>query len=410
VLLIKSILNINDWEAWGWRLPFLGSVFMVIISVYIRKNMAESPLFANAKVQGKTSLTPLKDTFGNKANLKVILLALFGVTMGVGVMNGQFFTFIQTFLLKTLFLDFNEVNTILIIAFMIGGPVYVLSGWLSDYVGRKPLILASLFIAIVFSRPIYEHIYQTVNLKNKTEDITRISIQKKQEGAVTTVTTRHFYTDKTIYQEVKKITLTNGKPVTEVIKTININSADRWVLIFFVALLLAIAALSYGPLAAYLVEMFPLKIRYTSISFPYHIGFGVIGGMCLVISTYLVNKATEAHTKDYYLAGLTYPIIIMSISFVIGLVYLKEYKDTTARIKVRSDFIIKAKRLLGVVWIALGLVAIYVGIVKLGIPKIATGKQDDLIFGIIVTAIITPIAAGGLFLLGKYALQGEYDD
>lgn len=410
VLLIKSILTPSDWEAWGWRLPFLVSVFLVVISVYIRKNMAESPLFANAKKQGKTSATPLKDTFGNRANLKVILLALFGVTVGVGALNGQFFTFIQTFLLKTLYLDFNEVNTILIIGFLIGMPVYVISGWVSDKTGRKPLILASLFIAIFFSRPLYERVYQTVNLKNKTENTTKLSVEKKQEGPVIITTTRHFYTDETVYQTVEKVTVADGQPAnTDMVKSIIPNKSDKWTLIFYVAILLSIVALSYGPLAAYLVEMFPLKIRYTSISFPYHIGFGVFGGMCMVISTYLVNKATETGEKDYYLAGLSYPIILMCVSFVIGLLYLREYRDVETSPKAQPAILIKIKRLLGIVWILLGLVAVYVGIFKLGIPKISSGKQDDMIFGIIVTAIITPLAATGLCLLGKYALQGEYD-
>ncbi|MFD0749952.1 MFS transporter [Mucilaginibacter calamicampi] len=411
VLFIKSVLSPADWETFGWRLPFLASIFLVAISVYIRKNMAESPLFANAKAKGKTSATPLKDTFGNKANLKLILLAVFGVTLGNGVLNGQFFTFIQTFLLKTVYLDFNEVNSILIIAFLIGMPVYVLSAWLSDKTGRKPLILLSLFTAIVGSRPIYEQIYQTVNLKNKTEDISKITVDKKQDGALITTTTRHFFTDKTVYQEVEKVTLNNGKPAsTEVLKSITLNKHDKWVLIGYVAILLGIVALAYGPLAAYLVEMFPLKIRYTSISFPYHIGFGVFGGMCMVISTYLVNKATEAGSKDYYLAGLSYPILMMCISFVIGLLYLKEYKEHQGEPRPSSALLIKIKRIMGVVWIALGLLAVYVGIFKLGISKIISGKQDDMIFGIIVTAIITPLAATGLCLLGKYALQGEYDN
>jgi hypothetical protein len=263
----------------------------------------------------------------------------------------------------------------------------------------------------VFSRPIYEQIYQTVNLKNKTEDTAKISIVKKQEGALITTTTRHFYTDQTIYQEVEKVTLANGQPLnTEIIKSVSVNNKDKWILICYVAILLGIVALAYGPLAAYLVEMFPLKIRYTSISFPYHIGFGVFGGMCMVISTYLVNKATEAGDEDYYLAGLSYPIIMMCISFVIGLFYLKEYKDVGAALKTPSALLIKVKRLLGVVWIILSLAAVYIGIFKLGLPKISSGKQDDMIFGIIITAIITPLAAGGLFLFGKYALQGEYDE
>ena len=202
----KNILSPNDWEKWGWRLPFLVSIFMVGISVYIRRKMAESPLFAHAKAEGKTSVNPLKESFGNKANLKVVLLALFGVTMGVGVVNGPIFFFIQTFLLKTLFLDYSQVNTIFIIVLIIGLPICVFFGWLSDKIGRKPLILLSLFLAIVFFRPIYEQMFQTINPKNKTEDLSQISTVKKQEGLLAVTTIRHFYTDKTIYQEVEKVT------------------------------------------------------------------------------------------------------------------------------------------------------------------------------------------------------------
>ena len=129
----------------------------------------------------------------------------------------------------------------------------------------------------------------------------------------------------------------------------------------------------------------------------------------MVISTYLVNKATEAGSKDYYLAGLSYPIIIMCVSFVIGVFYLKEYRESNIEPKIPSALLIKAKRLLGIVWILLGLIVVYIGIFKLGIPKISSGKQDDMIFGIIVTTIITPLATAGLCLFGKYALQGEYD-
>ena len=407
----KNSLSPSDWEDWGWRLPFLVSIFMVGISVYIRRRMAESPLFAHAKAEGKTSLNPLKESFGNKANLKMVLLALFGVTMGVGVVNGPIFFFIQTFLLKTLFLDYSQVNTIFIIVVLIVFPLDIIFGWLSDKIGRKPLLLLSLLLAIIFFRPIYEQMYQTVNLKNKTEDISKISIEKKQVGAVSVTTTKHFYTDKTIYQEVEKITPVKDAPAkTELEKTIFINDTDKWKLIFWVSMLLGIGCISYGPLASFLVEMFPLKIRYTSLSFPYHIGFGILGGMTLVISTYLVNKATEAHDPKYYLAGLTYHIVLMTICFVIGLLYLKENYAERANIKTSSKYVNALKRGLGVVWMLLGLAAAYFGILELGLPKIYSGKQDDLIFGIIMMAIITPIVSGGLFLFGKYAWQGEYDD
>jgi MFS family permease len=407
----KNILSPNDWEKWGWRLPFLVSIFMVGISVYIRRKMAESPLFAHAKAEGKTSLNPLKESFGNKANLKVVLLALFGVTMGVGVVNGPIFFFIQTFLLKTLFLDYSQVNTIFIIVLIIGLPICVFFGWLSDKIGRKPLILLSLFLAIVFFRPIYEQMFQTINLNNKTEDLSQISAVKKQEGLLAVTTIRHFYTDKTIYQEVEKLTSVQGtssKP--ELVKTVFINDTDKWKLILLIFLLLFIAGMSYGPLAAYLVEMFPLKIRYTSLSFPYHIGFGIIGGMTLVVGTYLVNKATEAHDAKYYLAGLTYHIVLMTISLVIGLLYLKENYAESAGIKTSSKYKNTIKRRLGIVWILLGLATAYFGILELGLPKIYSDKQEDLIFGIIMMAIITPIISGGLLLFGKYAWQGEYDD
>jgi MFS family permease len=407
----KNILSPNDWENWGWRLPFLVSVFMVGISVYIRRRMAESPLFAHAKAEGKTSSNPLKESFGNKANLKMVLLALFGVTMGVGVVNGPIFFFVQTFLLKTLLLDYSQVNTIFIIVVIIAFPTDIIFGWLSDKIGRKPLLLLSLLLAIIFFRPIYEQMYETVNLKNKTEDISKISIEKKQVGSVSVTTTKHFYTDKTIYQEVEKITPVKDAPSkTELEKTIFINDTDKWKLIFWVSLLLIIGGISYGPLASFLVEMFPLKIRYTSLSFPYHIGFGILGGMTLVIGTYLVNKATEAHDAKYYLAGLTYHMVLMTISLIIGLFYLKENYAERAVEKTSSKYKNAIKRGLGIVWMLLGLAAAYFGILELGLPKIYTGKQDDLIFGIIMMAIITPIISGGLFLFGKYAWQGEYDD
>ena len=171
ILFFKNILNPHDWEAWGWRLPFLVSIFMVGISVYIRKNMTESPLFAHAKAEGKTSVNPLKESFGNKANLKVVLLALFGVTMGLGVMSWASLFYIQSFLQKTLFLEYSQVNKIIIIVLLTVIPLDIFFGWLSDKIGRKPLILISLFIAAVCFRPLFEQIYQTTNLKNKTKEI-----------------------------------------------------------------------------------------------------------------------------------------------------------------------------------------------------------------------------------------------
>ena len=362
---------------------------MVGVSVYIRRNMAESPLFARAKAEGKTSINPLKESFGNKANLKLVLRALFGVTMGLGVMSWSTVFYVQSFFLNIFF------------------------GWLSDKTGRKPLILLSLLLAVVSLRPVYEQIYQTTNLNDKTEDKARTTTDKKEAlpaGTLLTMTTRHFYTDGTSFQEVEKVTIAGGQTAkTELLKTVFIGKTDEWKLILMVFLLVGISAMNFGPRAAFLVEMFPLKIRYTSLSVPYHVGFGVFGGMALVIATYLVGKATEAHSEQFYLAGLTYPLIIMSVAFVIGLLYLKENRAEQIP-KTQSNFLRQARRKLGIVWILLGVAAAYFGIFELGIPKIMSGKQDDLIFGIIVMLVITPVTTVGLFIFGKYALQGEYDE
>lgn len=224
-------------------------------------------------------------------------------------------------------------------------------------------------------------------------------------------TTQHFYTDGTVLTEVKKETSSIGKTAnTEIAKTIKVNGHDKWKLVWLLFLLLAILSIAYGPLAAFLVEMFPLKIRYTSMSLPFHLGYGIFGGMAAVIATYLITKAKEAHMADYYLAGLAYPPTFGAISLVIGLLYLKENASEKPMLMAQSTIKQKIKRWLGIVWMLLGLAAAYYGVVELGLPKIKSCNKDDLIFGIIVMLIITPVAVFSLFLFGKYAWQGEYDD
>jgi MFS family permease len=415
ILLTKSAMDANNWETWGWRIPFLISIFLVGISFYIRRNMSESPLFAKAKADGKISVDPLKESFGKKANLKIVLLALFGVTMGTGVMSWSSTFYVQPFMLKTMFIDYNQVNSIVIIGMLLSIPFYIFFGWLSDKIGRKPLILVSLLLSIVCFRPVYEQMYQTTNLIHKTEDKAKTISFKKQEtlpdGLIVTSTSYHFYTDNTIDKEVKKVIYNNGKNIkTEVLKTITINNSDKWILIGFVFLLIAIGAIGYGPLAAFLVEMFPLKIRYTSLSLPFHIGHGIFGGMALVIVTYLVDKATEQQSDYFYLAGLAYPIVIMCIAFVIGLLYLKDNTIEQSIKLTKPEFFKKVRKYLGIIWILLGLAATYFGIFKLGLPKIISGNQEDMIFGIIMMLIIGPISTIGLFILGIYALKGEYNE
>ena len=416
ILITKNSMSTVDWETWGWRIPFLVSVIMVIISVWIRKNMRESPLFAKAKAEGKTSSNPLKESFGNKANLKIVVLALFGLMVGLGVVGYSASFYVQSFLIKIMFVDYDQANMIVITALLSCIPFYIFFGWLSDRIGRKYILMLSLLMAMLFFRPVFDKMYQITNLQHKQENASAMQTDLKREqllntGSLITTTTLHFYTDGTTCKETKKEIISAGKTKKpEITKTIKVTDADKWKLIFWEFLLGVIFTMSYGPLAAFLVEMFPLKIRYTSMSLPYHVGYGIFGGMSLVIATYLIEKAQAANVTDYYLAGLNYPLVLMSISLVIGLLYLKENREGKPVAEMHSKSLNKVKKLMGIVWILLGLVAAWYGVFKLGIPKLTSGNKDDLIFGIIVMFFITPVAASGLLLFGKYALSGEYNE
>ena len=417
ILIIKSLMDTSSWNEWGWRLPFLISIFMVAISVYIRKNMAESPLFAEAKAAGKTSANPLKESFGNKANLKLVLLALFGVLMGLGATSWASVFYVQTFFLKFMLVDYDQTNTIIMTGLVLGAGFNILFGWLSDRIGRKLIIMLGLILSLVCFRPIFQVMYQTTNLQYKTKDKELLKVDSKSEAhpvslaaSVSITTPQHIYTDGPAATEIKKeIQGADQNQAPEISTSIKLNAADKWKLIFLVFLLEIILTMTYGPLAAFLVEMFPLKIRYSSMSLPYHIGFGIFGGMCPVIATYLIEKAKLANTGDYYLAGLSYPLTLMAISFFIGVIYLKDHIGAKSIIAVSPKILNAIKRYAGFIWIILGIASAWFGIFKLGLSKINAGGQDDLIFGIIALFIITPIASVGLILFGKYALQGEYD-
>ncbi len=415
IYIFKNAMALSAWEDWGWRLPFLISIFMMGISVYIRKNMAESPLFAKAKAEGKTSINPLKESFGKKANLKLVLVALFGITMGLGAISWSTQFYVQTYFTRFLFIDGDQVNTIIIIGILFGLVFDILFAWLSDYIGRKPLIVLSLLLSFLCFRPVYNVMYQTLNLSLKVENrlATKIETQKEpisttSKDSVVTTTTHHFYTDGTVVNEIKKVQ--NGKE--KLTKTITINATDKWKLIFMFFLLMVIVTMSYGPVAAFLVEMFPLKIRYSSMSLPFHVGYGIFGGLCPVIATYMIQKDQLANVSDYYLSGLNYPLVLIGLSLVIGVLYLKESNELKPIISfpsIPTQILNVIKRYFGIVWIGLGISAAYFGVVELGLPKVNSGIQDDFIFGIIMLVFITPIASIGLCLFGKYALDGEYD-
>jgi MFS family permease len=317
IMATRASLSKEAFDDYGWRIPFLVSIVMVLVSLLIRKNMEESPMFAQAKAEGKISKNPLKESFGNKLNLKYVLLALFGATMGQGLVwyTGQFYA--QTFLLKICNLDDIQTNTILVIGLLLGTPLFIFFGALSDKIGRKGIMMAGMIIAVFSYRPIFDQMYKTVDITNKT--VVPGSGKMILSGKTTTISKD--FTDGSSY---KNVITEISTEKTESKITIKINKTDQWILIGYVFCLISFVTMAYGPIAAFLVEMFPTKIRYTSMSLPYHIGNGVFGGLMPAIATFLVSNASAAGGFEKpYLEGLNYPIALISVCVVIGIIYIK---------------------------------------------------------------------------------------
>ncbi len=335
ILATRAILTAEEFDLWGWRIPFWISIIMVVVSYVIRQKMHESPVFAKAKAEGKTTTNPLKESFGNKLNLKFVLLALFGAAMGQGVVwyTGQFYA--MSFLKTVMFIDSSQVDALLGIALLLATPFFVFFGWLSDRVGRKAVMMTGMLLAILLYRPIYTEMYQTTEVERKSEIVgnaTNAAVLKEtaegKKDSVYTVTKE--FEDGTKWSQIKSVHLVDGHSVTvdgkvkaDTKTTVIINNHDRWWLIFLVFIQVIFVTMVYGPIAAFLVEMFPVKIRYTSMSLPYHVGNGIFGGLLPAISTYFVTTAKDDGDPQFYLAGLWYPIVIAAVSFIIGMVYLK---------------------------------------------------------------------------------------
>jgi len=263
ILLCRQVLGRETFEDWGWRLPFLLSIFLVLLSYYIRVRMSESPLFAKAKSEGKLSKNPLKESFVQPENRRLVILALLGATMGQGVVwyTGQFYALF--FLQRAGGVEFVTANIIIAIALLLGTPFFIFFGSLSDRLGRKPIILTGCVLAALLYYPIYQGMMYFSNPLNEAMLVILVLVQ-----------------------------------------------------VLFVTMV-------YGPIAAFLVELFPTRIRYTSMSLPYHVGNGVFGGLVPFIATALV-----ARTGNIY-AGLIYPICIALLTAVIGFIWIKEKRRGT---------------------------------------------------------------------------------
>jgi MFS family permease len=304
ILIVQNMMTPAAFRSWGWRVPFLISILLVAVSLYIRLRMKESPIFQHIQSTGATSTKPLREAFAHWENLKRVLVSLFGATAGQGVVwyTGQFYALF--YLQTVLKVNNTSANYIVASALLLGMPLFVVFGALSDRIGRKRLMMAGCLLAAVSYLPIYK----AMQAVSGSQVVTALSQRNPVTGAVSLVPQ----------------TMVDGalRPAAEVLPFVDaatlLSSGTAWQLILLVFIQVVFVTMVYGPIAAYLVEAFPARIRYTALSLPYHIGNGVFGGLLPVIGLTVV-----ARTGNIY-AGLYYPIVVASLTFVVGSLLLKE--------------------------------------------------------------------------------------
>ena len=340
-------------KQWGWRIPFLLSLILLAISVYIRLKLNESPVFLQMKAQGKQSKAPLRDSFANWPNAKLVLLALFGAAAGQGVVwyTGQFYALF--FLTGTLKISWKTAYLILAVALFLGTGLFVVFGWLSDRIGRKKLMLAACLLAAVTYFPIYRAMTHFGN-----PALERFAANTKISLVASDCRIHLFPNPKTTYSDCDRVKdflskrslsfdTTDGPEGAKPVTTINGTPIVGWnearlgaalgalgypkeakesdinipILILLVFIQVVYVTMIYGPIAAFLVELFPARIRYTSMSLPYHIGNGWFGGMLPLTAAALVAA------QGNIFAGLWYPVIVAAITFVIGAIFVRETRD-----------------------------------------------------------------------------------
>ena len=321
ILITRRIIGVEDFtNGFGWRIPFLLSILLVVVSIIIRLKMKESPLFTKLKTEGKTSSNPLKESFGKRQNFKMVLLALFGATMGQGVIwyTSQFYA--QHFLLTRCRIEYEQANVIMLIALAIITPFFILFGSLSDRWGRKNIMLAGMLLGVLFYRPIFQQLYTIADNSKKTianEQLSVVSTLPLTNGdTLATLAFSKTFNDGSRETTTVKKNLHQPYPESSR-KEMILNETDKWKMIGLIGIMVLFVTMVYGPIAAFLVELFPTRIRYTSMSLPYHIGNGVFGGLVPFTATLITTLQGSDH-----LSGLWYPIIVAAICFVIGMFYL----------------------------------------------------------------------------------------
>lgn len=292
----------------GWRIPFIISIFLVGVSLYIRLRMKESPIFAQIKSAGMTSASPLVEAFTKWENLKLVLISLFGATAGQGVVwyTGQFYALF--YLQSILNVNATSANYIIAIALLLAMPFFVVFGALSDRIGRKKIIMLGCLLAVVTYLPIYHAMQQSAG----SNVVTAISKKNPVTGAIS-LTPQSRDASGALQNAPKVLPYTSFGEL--------IGNSIAWKLILLVFIQVFWVTMVYGPIAAYLVEAFPARIRYTALSLPYHIGNGVFGGLLPLIGLSII-----AQTGNIY-AGLYYPMIVAGITFVVGSLLLTESRN-----------------------------------------------------------------------------------
>ncbi len=368
ILVLRTSMTAQQFSAWGWRVPFLVSILLLGISVWIRFQLAESPAFQRIKDSGKHATKPLKEAFGQWDNASIGLIALFGAAAGQAVVwySGQFYALF--FLTQTLSLDATTANLIIAASLLIGTPFFLFFGWLSDKIGRKPIILGGCLLAACTYFPLFDGLTRAVNPKlqlalesspvkliadpgecsfqfnptgtssfSSSCDIAKSFLARNavnysnEAGPAGTLAkiqiggqTIESYDKAAVGADLDTVERTFNQRATSAIRaagypaTADKAAVNLPIAIGILALLVIYVAMVYGPIAAMLVELFPTRIRYTGMSLPYHVGNGWFGGFLPPMAFAIV-----ATTGNIY-SGLWYPVVIALVTVVVGLLFLPE--------------------------------------------------------------------------------------
>jgi hypothetical protein len=369
ILICRSTFSANDFQAWGWRIPFLLSVILLGVSVYIRLKLQESPLFSEMKSAGKASKTPLRDSFFKMPNARYVWLALFGATAGQGVVwyTGQFQALY--FLANVVKVDYQTTYILIALSLLVGTPFFVIFGRLSDRIGRKKIIMTACLLAVLTYIPLFKGItyfanpalveaqqkspvilatneFTTANERFSGTLADAFQLYKPTAARASSYKARQFLIKRGVPFEIQPATAevplslqVGAKTITgfddkayeaAVTEAAYPKSADpkriNFIGVFAILVVLIIyVTMVYGPIAAFLVELFPTQVRYTSMSFPYHIGNGWFGGFLP-----LIIASITAATGNFY-AGFWYPIGVALMTFIVGMLCIRETKDRDLR-------------------------------------------------------------------------------